>query len=168
MTHYTKLRSDTEWAALVGRFMLAFGRIESSVNELLRRKCSEGTLRFVLQLQLAQRFTLLTEQITEWDISDSNRKVLMDVLSEAKGLSHNRNLIAHNPLVLSYFIKDKDGVGFAGAHIKSEHSDKTMEFAVLERLTGRAEKVAIALSKMWIELDLAEMQSRVPTLKPTT
>lgn len=148
--------------------MLAFGSIESSVNELLRQKCSEATLRFVLPLQLGQRFTLLTGQITEWDLSDANRKVLLDVLGEAKGLSYNRNLIAHNPLVLSYFIKDKDGVGFAGAHIKSEHSDKTIEFAELERPTGRAEKVAIALSKMWIELDLALMDSRDPNLRPTT
>lgn len=166
MSAFLDSQKETFWVEYVGRFMMAFGLIESCVNELLRRSCSAATLKFVLPLMLKPRFELLSLQLTEWTLSDANRKVLVDTLGEAQGLAKHRNHIAHNPLILSWFRRDETGSGFAKAAIWSEHSGKIIEYGDMKKYTERAEQVALALQGIWVELDMADMQAREPLLKP--
>lgn len=160
-----KVIDDEPWVPLVGQFMLAFGSIESSVNELLRQQCTKAQMRFIVSLQLAQRFILLREVLTERQLDQVSMGILIANLDEAQSLAKTRNLIAHNPLVLAMF--DDKGTSSKSLQevIAAEHSGKQMDLAELSKLTERAVKVAEALTQNWIEFDLAEMDRRPPALK---
>jgi hypothetical protein len=160
-----RLTNDDKWAPVLGRFMIAFGSIESSVNELLRQQCSEAQMKFVLTLMLTARCTLLRHMLAERKVSDEARAILLGTLNEVEGLSKTRNIVAHNPLVLSMFKADDQQTRTMREVIYAEHKDKAIEFDELSRLAARAVRVAASLSQNWIELDQAAMSAREPVLK---
>jgi len=162
-----RIINDEKWAPIVGKFMIAFGSIEKCVNELLRHQCGEAHMRFALTLMLAQRFKLLRELLSERSLSDVARSVLIANLDDAQELVRTRNLVAHNPLVLSMFHHDDEATRTMREVIYAERNGKAIEFEELIRLTDRATKVAAALAQNWIELDMAQMEGREPMLTRT-
>jgi hypothetical protein len=162
------MTDNAKWAPVIGRYMIAFGEIESSVNELLRNIIPEGAMKVVVGLQLGQRIKLLREGLPDWkDLSDVNQSVVAQNLEEAAGLMGTRNLIAHNPLILSLFTQDGKPKRSREEEevIWSEHSGKAITFAELRKLTARAELVANALLMNWLDYDVAALSGHKPVLK---
>lgn len=153
------------WVPVIGEFMVAFGSIESSVNELLRNVCSEAVMKVVITLQLSARIKLLKEALVDWKyLSDPNKEVLRLNLDEVVGLSRTRNLIAHNPLVFSAF-QDEDGEPNGRFNIWSEQTEKTISLPELQKDTDRAVRISDALSSNWIDYDMAFMRGEQPVMK---
>lgn len=160
-----RLTRDDKWAPIIGRLFIAFGLMESSINELLRQQCSDQQMKFIVSLQLKQRLDLLRSILPERNLSDWNRKVLNDLLNEVSHLAKTRNLVAHNPLTLSMFQNDgspKDKLW--EEVIVAESGDRRITFEALQLSADRAFLVAETLHRSWIELDLGVMDGKEPEL----
>ena len=83
--------NDEKWITAVGKFMLAFGSIEGSVNELIRQCTTEGLFKVMLPLLLAQRVKIAKELTVERKLSDINKSILLANLEEVVNLSPTRN-----------------------------------------------------------------------------
>ena len=158
---------------MVGRFMVAFGSIESSINELLRNTQSDGAMELVMTLRLEQRIDLLRKTLPDWkDLSDKNKSILLVVLDEVQHLAKTRNLIAHNPLTVQMLYlpdpKDKPLVEKAKRAQEYIKHEITQKFITLPELTAQAKrvwKVAVFLQMAWIDYDMAYMGGKPLVLK---
>jgi hypothetical protein len=155
------------WAPVIGNYMISYGSIENSINELLRNVCSEAVMGFVVTLQLGQRIKLLREGLPDWKaLSEDNKKVILLTLDEIEHLAKTRNLIAHNPLLLSLFEEDGSERTKTREHIRSAQSGKTVTLQELTQLSERAMLVAKALEQNWLEYDVSVMGDQPqPTFK---
>ena len=161
-----RLTNDANWAPVIGRYMIAFGSIESSVNELLRNVIPEGAMKVVIGLPLGQRIKLLRESLADWkELSDVNRTVIALNLDEVVSLSSTRNLIAHNPLLLALYADDEESPDIAREHIKSEQTGKGITLPELEVVTARVEALSAALWRNWIDYDFSYMNGEPLKLK---
>jgi hypothetical protein len=153
--------NQDRWESVVGQYMLAFGDIESSINELIRQMCPASTLVFALPLLLHQRMTLLRLALEEFELlNGKNRQVLNDTLDEVSNLAKTRNLIAHNPLVLQFYAGSNQLDRQMKEVIKHEHMNKSIDLGELRKVAARANKVAAALNMMWIGIDMHLMNDK--------
>ncbi|ALV07314.1 hypothetical protein [Roseateles depolymerans] len=160
-----RLTRDDQWAPVIGRLFIAFGVMESAINELLRQQCSDQQMKFLVSLQLKQRLDLLRSILPERNLSDWNRKVLLDLLNEVSHLAKTRNLVAHNPLTLSRFKNDGSAKDKLWEEvIVAESGDRRITLEALRVAADRASTVAEALHASWIELDLGVMEGKEPEL----
>lgn len=162
----SRFTNDAKWAPVIGRYMIAFGSIENSINELLRNVIPEGAMKVIAGLQLGQRIKLLREGLSDWkNLSDANQTVIAQNIDEVSSLSQTRNLIAHNPLLLSLFTEEGHERSTHLEHIRSETSRKVITLDELEAVTSRAEALADALMMNWIDYDFGGLNDQKPTLK---
>ena len=165
--------NDEAWIPVIGQFMVAFGSIENSINELLTNTQTLNQMQFIMTLRLEQRITMLRRSLADWeDLSDKNKKVLWDNLDEIQHLARTRNLIAHNPLTMQMLYlpdpKDKaliEKANQAGEYIKHEVTQQIVTLPELTKMTKRAYALAIVMQGNWIEYDLKTMAGKEPVMK---
>jgi len=129
------------WVTLIGRFMVAFGDIENITLLALERISSESLMRTARSLQLTKRIELLSEILgSKESISDEARANFIKSLAGAKKLSEMRNIIAHNPLLLTVHL-DSPGELIAGHEIVSaRNEDSRITAKRMQELVEQAEK----------------------------
>ena len=147
-----------EWSFAIGKFMIAFGNIESSINELMSNVCSIATQRFVAQLPLGQRIKFMREHMTDWKaLTDENRATINAHLKFIEELANTRNLIAHNPLQLKYFAVGERR--FRKLHIESRTGAR-IDFDALVKFAEAAHELSRVLTGNWMDYDMWVMDPK--------
>jgi hypothetical protein len=90
-----------EWAEAIGRAFVAFGAIEYITVICLREIPKDKIQRSTGAFKLNQRIELICE-LLEAHLGAEFERMSQDLM-KAKELSHKRNLISHNPLMLSLY-----------------------------------------------------------------
>jgi hypothetical protein len=118
-----------KWIPIVGRFIIAFGSMESSINCILQLWCSPQEWSDVAHKELAPRVNFLRSKLDQQSISRQAKRVLRQNLDDVMHLAKTRNLIAHNPLILSLFEGDDGDSVFQEAifSIRDEHKYVTLD-----------------------------------------
>ena len=168
-----RLVDPAPWIPLIGRFMLAFGYVEAHMNDILRQWYPAKEFDFFVSMPLEARVNLLraaAEGLRE-RFTDASIDTLQLNLEELQALAKTRNLIAHNPLVLTFFEEDDEVVDVT-ARIVHARKGKDIDLAELERKTWRAERVADALMQnssaleLWGVVNLIGDFPKTPTNTP--
>ena len=97
-----------KWAMEVGRFVLAFGRIEGLTYAALRECPNDPISEALLNANLGMRLDLLAAICR--NRNGERWKRLGEVLQNIKSLSIKRNLIAHNGLGVCIYVDAQDKV----------------------------------------------------------
>lgn len=111
------IESTEEWAAEIGRGMIAFGAIEGAVDMCLKHALRDPIQRFARDLYLGPRIDLLLELLQ--GRSGECYAEVGTLLRQAKVLAKTRNTIAHSPLMLDVYLKHDDSF-----HVKQTISDR--------------------------------------------
>ena len=144
-----RITDDEKWAPVIGRLFIAFGSIELTVSEILAAVMSSATFRFFVTQTLEKRISVLKAVLPESNLPSGDQKVLALNLDDVTRLADTRNLVAHNPLAMSFFDKKaEDGMTLLEEAIIS-YRDRTshVKFADLMKHVGEAERLADALSQ---------------------
>ena len=148
-----RIINDEKWAPVIGKLFIAFGTIEGCVNTLLKEWCSAKTFAHVIADPLERRVSLLKSLAFEQNIGEHNREVLIVNLNDVLAIATTRNLIAHNPLVMTIYLDDASNPALLEV-VRSERSEKTIEFDKLVAIGNRAKRLADALSQNSIDLKM--------------
>lgn len=97
------LINHDKWAPVLGNFMIAFGYIESNVNGLLKLWCEPAIYGLVSRQMLRQRLDMLEALAKVREYGPGNSEVMAHNIAVARKLAQERNVIAHNPLMLRFF-----------------------------------------------------------------
>ncbi|MEE1948526.1 hypothetical protein V0R48_06040 [Pseudomonas alcaligenes] len=132
-----------EWAGEIGRIVIAFGNIEHITMLCLNQLPNDPIYPATSHLNLAPRLELLVAVLR--GSTDIAAEKLGQLLTEAKALAEERNLVVHNPLVLDVY-QDSDG-GYKFEHtIQSlRRVEKRLALRDLESIRERAERLATDL-----------------------
>jgi hypothetical protein len=160
-----------QWAQLVGSFLLSFGSIEDSINELLRQQCGPVFYKHAITLQLQPRMDLLKSLLPDRRLSQENEITLRECFDVVKGLCEVRALIAHNQVRMGSYVdeyldlSELSGNQITRLHvIRSERSGKNITYDELADLYKKVVTVANTLVYNWVQLDVVAMGGRVPVL----
>ena len=148
---------DHKWAKLIGRTFVAFGSIEKSSYEYLESWVSSKVFTHIKGMGLAKRLGLLLDLCEEQDYEDIDD--LIEYFKEAKELSKKRNIIAHNPLVLTLYEGDDKFTEIIQS-IKKENIQ--IELEELMEITRKSEVVASNLISYKINRELKECEVKRP------
>ena len=131
-----------EWAAEIGRIVIAFGGIEHVTVLCLRSLPRDPIHKALANLKLAARIDLLLAILAGDDSPEAAR--LAQLFGKVKSLAVDRNHIVHNPLMLSVF--DSDGeLGYVEAIHSLSNANKRLSFAELVQVREQAEQLATNL-----------------------
>lgn len=139
--------------------MLAFGSIEHITHLCLRNLSRERVGETMLPQGLGLRIDLMREILSAREGAPYKR--LDSLLNEAKLQSSDRNLIAHNPLVLDFYADSDDQI-FQQAKIRSARKkDHHLTLAALKDRRIRAENLAQALLSAFQEAHAFHFQQDI-------
>ncbi len=144
------------WALNIGRFIMAFGQIEWSVNFVLRSWITDKKLRKrILEMQLADRIVLLRSMAPTQNFgAPANLKILFAQLDEIGHLQSQRNLLAHSPMSIT--IEKYDPANPQGLRaevvISSERSDKRMKLSELIEVAAKVKGLSDTFSRNCTEI----------------
>jgi hypothetical protein len=134
---------DGRWSNAIGRAFVAFGHIESIVDDCLDKVPRDNIRRFVSRLPLFPRIELLLE-IMEGHPAEILCR-LSTQLKAVKELTKTRNLIAHNPLALSFFVGDDGEFTHRETIVPMRQGIAEVDIQQLEHFAKEAEKITSEL-----------------------
>jgi len=155
----TKLIDEERWAPLIGRFFIAFGRIESTTHECIRDWAGVRIHKYFARASLSSRLDLARDLVDEEDAEKVTKDHFIAAIAAARDLSKYRNLIAHSPLCLVLFQNEVD-TPFLEA-IASNTNDRHILFEELEAAVRSAEKCANELSRAFATFRVEKMDFEV-------
>jgi hypothetical protein len=134
-----------EWELLVGKAILRFGDIELVSVKYLQLF---GTSKSDQRRDFSERADLIIKHLE----SNSERNAELDELlrgyTQAKELAKNRNLIAHNPVMLSLYVNEDQTESFAHHAITSARKESwTLDLEGLKEYTAEVEDLS---SRLWL------------------
>lgn len=135
--------TEVQWQSAIGRFLIAFGRIEWFTYELLVDLPTERifdavkTLTFTPRVKLVKTYT--AERIKEPELV----REVIDLLDRVSSFKGTRNTIAHNPVDLSLF-DGPDGIDVRETITKFSSGDsKEITLEALQRQCEKMEELAV-------------------------
>lgn len=142
--------NEAEWERAIGRFLIAFGRVEWFTYRLLLELPSERISHSLKHMGFRGRVSLIKE-LTPQRISDESLvEEIITALNQATAHAPMRNTIAHNPIDLSLFDSEA-GVDVMYSVRKFHDSDD--KAITLESLLDQCNKIE-ALAEKTYELGI--------------
>ena len=139
-----------EWEALVGRALLRFGDIEYVSIRCLQVIPRDRITSSISKMDFSRRADVLLEILdNRKDLTQPLLK-LREGFKRAKELAKKRNIIAHNPLMLSLYVDTKTYESTATYRIDSARSEN--HSVTLDELKEFAAEVDDLAATMWLEL----------------
>lgn len=138
-----------EWQQLVGQAMLRFGDVEYVSIMCLQALPYDKIANSASGLAFARRADLLIEMLEARSTRSDELDALIRGFRRARKLAETRNLIAHNPLLLTlYFDKDMETVESMKHVIASSRGGSGQ--IDLDELKEFAAEVDSLASEMWL------------------
>ncbi|MBN1664221.1 MAG: hypothetical protein JW943_11525 [Deltaproteobacteria bacterium] len=95
------------WERNVGRFILETGAIELNLLQLYWNISLDGSYDVAIKEEsLPRKIRRVRKKVNVSDICLDLKKEVLDVLKRCSDLVHIRNLVAHNPLKMDFFLDD--------------------------------------------------------------
>ena len=117
-----KSEGKEKWAQLIGQILISFGDIEMITYRCLKTFPSENILPSVINMKLGQRIDLISNVLkSKFGENDINK--IISLLGRVKGLSKQRNLIAHNPMSLDIYENEQGKISGLKEVIRSEKDE---------------------------------------------
>jgi hypothetical protein len=137
-----------EWERLVGKAILRFGDIELVSVKCLQVFPADKIGVSASRLGFSQRTDLLIEILESRPQRSAHLETLLVGFKRAKKLSEKRNLIAHNPVMLSLYVNEDETESFAQNSITSARSGaQTLDLAELKGFAAEVESLS---SELWM------------------
>lgn len=130
-----------KWAPLIGRFVLAFGDIESFIYSMQTRMVDETVLKHTQRLSLDQRIKFVHDLLLNCDMDEVIAQKFIDAITKVENLRKQRNLIAHNPLFLVFY-EDSDIFEPEEAICNFKRNDEILNYESLSKIVNEAESIA--------------------------
>lgn len=135
------------WEALVGKAILRFGDIELVLLKCLDVIPADRIAESTARLGFAQRADLLIEILEARVDRTADLNQLLDCFKRAKPLVKQRNLIAHNPVMLDIFVTEDETQMLAEHSITHARSGQTMGLEDLKEFAAAVEDLS---SELWL------------------
>jgi hypothetical protein len=136
---------DLKWAAEVGRFVLAFGGIEHTSIVCLHALPRDTIAAATMNMPLGQRLHLLAE-LLQGRKGENAYDDLAGILLRIREFVGNRNLVAHNPLLFSFYQSDAGGVIIRPEIVSTRNRERRLTFDALVEMADTAERLAADFS----------------------
>jgi hypothetical protein len=133
---------EQQWAAAVGRFMLAFGHIEWTTYVCLVHLPIDRIFPVAKDLSFKARVDLIIHVLDDVRFSEPARKAVQAALRKAIELNAKRNIIAHNPVMLHLYQDDGGALETRFQMSPFNKPEKAVQLAELEGWALRAEYLA--------------------------
>jgi hypothetical protein len=148
MSSPSSSQGHEEWEALVGKALLRFGDIEYVSLRCLSHIPKDRIANSAGRLPFASRADLIIEMLEARSDRSADLERVLGCIRRAKTLAKRRNLIAHNPLMLSLYINEDETEHTAEYSISSARSGaETMDLASLKEFAAEVEDVS---SELWM------------------
>jgi hypothetical protein len=133
------------WVPLIGRLFIAFGGIERTTHECIRKWAGDTIHKHFARSPLSARLALAADLAESRDASETMKQEFKDSLLQARDLARRRNLVAHNPLCLVLL---QDGIEsyLLEAIASNMGKDEHMSLSELEEVVRAAEQCSAELS----------------------
>ena len=136
-----------EWQQLVGQAMLRFGDIEYVSIMCLQHLPQDKIANSASKLPFSRRADLLVEMLEARSPLSAHLAALIKGFKRARTLAETRNLIAHNPLLLTlYFDEDMEKVASMEHVIASRNPGGGINLEELKEFAAEVDSLA---SEMW-------------------
>src|SRR5690554_2245737 len=135
---------DRRWATEVGRFMLAFRDIEHTTIACLSGIPTESLGENSVKMAHGLRLEVLLAVLESKSLPEYWR--LATVVEELRSFLGNRNLVAHNPVLFSFYQKAGECVVVQPELSSTRNRNKRLTFPQLVELACEAERLDDAFS----------------------
>jgi hypothetical protein len=145
-SHFSSGERVDEWEALVGKAILRFGEIELISMKCLAflqiAKISDKIARINFSSRAASIIKLLEARKER----DNHLNALLEGFKRAKELAKTRNLIAHNPVILDWYVSEDETESSAEHLITTARSgNKPLDLEGLKEFAGEVDDLAANL-----------------------
>ena len=153
-----------QWAPEIGRFLMAFAKIEELTYAMMRCILEPPLYTALMnKLDLALRIDLIVAFLRSKP--DPECHVFADLALEARKLAESRNLVAHNELTGDLYVDAQGHMQFLDFIRSRRNGDIKLQFQQLVEKRKRAEKLYAELLQAGIEAQespaFAEWRERV-------
>jgi hypothetical protein len=131
---------DNRWATAMGRVFIAFGSMEHTLVVSLRTITKGCIQRTTASMRFGQRIDMLRELLEPYPGAACDKFGCS--LLRAKELAQKRNVIAHNPLMLSFYESPESGISKHETIYSAQKEKHLMTYGALEALVSAAESLA--------------------------
>lgn len=142
---------DHKWATLIGRVFMAFGTIEKLTHECLKEWLKDPIYDHLKKIRLSQRIDMVIDLIGAKPFEEKNIVKFVLLMKEAKKLAEKRNILAHNPLLLTLFYGDPDFHEIIQHNFKE---NKYVTFDELKKIVKDSEMLATELIETKVKIGL--------------
>lgn len=142
---------DHRWALLIGRVFIAFGSIEHLTHECLKEWLKDPIYNHLKNINLSRRIDLVIDLVQTQNFDKNNTEYFVSLCRLAKIIAEKRNILAHNPLVLTLFYGNPDFHEIIQSTIKE---DIYITFEELEHITIESEDLANLLIEAKVKFSL--------------
>lgn len=129
----------------VGRFILFFGHIEWYTYQMLVHLPTESTFDAIGHLRFVDRANLCIALLDDERFSKSAAKPLQKELRKAIALATARNVVAHNPVMLSIYAAEPGDMEFRQEIGPFRIPDKRMSLRELQQRAEESQRLAGAI-----------------------
>ena len=111
-----------KWALAIGKFIIAFGTIESTITEVIRLSALPAQIQVLTNLNFAKKAELVVAVLQDWNPFDTQSiKGAFDKLSI---ITKRRNIVAHNGFSIAFFESLDGGEDFYEVGMAKPHNSR--------------------------------------------
>lgn len=143
-----------KWGRLVGRFILAFGDIESITYLCIAKIPSERIFESASKLFFGKRVELILELLqSKKEVTGRTRELLSTALNKSVKLSIKRNILAHSPIYMNIYEQEHTGeLDFQEVIMSLRNQEESITYQELETLVEQAEALSMEVNDAYNEL----------------
>ena len=158
-------KAESEWAPLIGRFIVDFVMIEDSMLHIIesnKRKLTEKEIKDLEKFNV--RVKCLKKIMKSYLKNENDLKKFNQVMDKIKKLYDIRNLLAHNSLVFAYEQQPNNKMKVVGFQINGKKKDISLNFTELKKKS----KELISERKKFAELSMSYYEAEFELIKQAT
>ncbi len=136
---------DHKWAKEIGRVFISFGSIEHVTMECLKQIPKDNIFDITRHFKLGQRIDLILQLLEPY--KEKQIVEFKELLKKAKSLAAERNLLAHNPLMLNVYGNEEGEFKLEEKITSMKNEKKHMSFNALQKLANETEALTSSIHK---------------------
>lgn len=139
-----------EWETQIGRFVVAFARIEFILHEFVQVIGSRELHRSTVNDQIKPRIACVRKLLQDSDLLPGTRTRVQQAFQKLERLYNDRNLIVHNGVVSEVIYPDEEDGSYVIRHVLRSARDvrKSITPAVIAERTAEAKELSREFSKI--------------------
>ena len=150
MERIEALRRETdEWRAVVGKAIVCFGELELITYKCLAHLPSDKIANATSKLGFSNRVALIVEILEGRKPVTEQVSRFVAMLKNARRLAEMRNHIAHNPVMMHFYLHMASGDILLERSISSASGGRNIDLASAKEFADEVEDLA---AEMWLQM----------------